>query len=56
MVFSVANKFFLYAIMADGEERRFTRSNRGARMAVLLSEAHDAQAGGILMALPLLCD
>ena len=31
--------------MEDGE-RRFSRANRGSRMAVLLSEALDAQAGG----------
>ena len=33
--------------MAEGEERRFTRTNRGARMALLIGEAQDAAAGGM---------
>jgi hypothetical protein len=32
--------------MAEEEGRRFSRANRGSRMAVLLSEALEAQAGG----------
>jgi hypothetical protein len=30
----------------EEEGRRFSRANRGSRMAVLLSEAMEAQAGG----------
>ena len=34
--------------MAEGGERRFTRTNRGSRMAVLIGEAQEVADGGAL--------